>query len=195
MEKMKNFPHLTASEFLTAISSLQRLFHRAQPSSSSSFSPSADSRQTPWISVDIIQDLGTEYLRITKPFPSQLSKPAQPSSDPLISALRGKEKKDEEQIDNCHSSFVDTVEVYGEDDDDDPEALPPRQNAPEPVIYYDIILSSTYSVPVIYFSIKDVAHIYAPTMDVLYEHVIVAHYLEQTKEAGVMGGITIGVSD
>lgn len=55
--RLSNFPHLTAPEFLSAISSIHRLFH--QRGSSSCFHP--------WISMDIARDLETDYLRITTP--------------------------------------------------------------------------------------------------------------------------------
>lgn len=64
-------------------------------------------------------------------------------------------------------------------------------------IHYDIVLSSTYSVPVLYFSIKDVEHRFPPTQHVLYKHIIIPNgYEEQTKEGsvGVLGGVSVSVS-
>jgi ubiquitin-like-conjugating enzyme ATG10 len=62
-----------------------------------------------------------------------------------------------------------------------------------PIIHYDILLSPSYSVPVLYFYISDTMHRYPPNMDTLYSHIIAPEYVDQTKDVGVLGGITITV--
>lgn len=62
------------------------------------------------------------------------------------------------------------------------------------VLEYDIILSPSYSVPVLYFGIKDAALRYPPTMETLYGHIIPEQYKSQAETPGVIGGITVTVS-
>ncbi|KAJ4344520.1 uncharacterized protein N0V89_012263 [Didymosphaeria variabile] len=75
-------------------------------------------------------------------------------------------------------------------EEDDEEALD-HKDVNTPLIHYDILLSPTYSVPVLYFHISDTLHRYPPTMDTLYKHIITQEYIDQTKDVGVLGGITI----
>ncbi|KAL1595644.1 hypothetical protein SLS60_009333 [Paraconiothyrium brasiliense] len=75
-------------------------------------------------------------------------------------------------------------------EEDDEEALDHKENN-TPIIHYDILLSPIYSVPVLYFYISDTLHRYPPTMNTLYKHIIVPEYVDQTKDVGVLGGITI----
>ncbi|KAF2441246.1 hypothetical protein P171DRAFT_92817 [Karstenula rhodostoma CBS 690.94] len=76
-----------------------------------------------------------------------------------------------------------------EDDDDDERLHSTANNTP--LIHYDVLLSSSYTVPVLYFYISDALHRYPPTMDTLYMHIIAPEYVDQTKDVGVLGGITI----
>jgi ubiquitin-like-conjugating enzyme ATG10 len=60
-------------------------------------------------------------------------------------------------------------------------------------VEYDVVLSPSYQVPVLYFNIKDLSHRSPPTMDTLYRHLIPPHFKAQTENVGVIGGITIAV--
>jgi ubiquitin-like-conjugating enzyme ATG10 len=60
-------------------------------------------------------------------------------------------------------------------------------------VEYDVVLSPSYQVPVLYFNIKDPSHRSPPTMDTLYRHLIPPHFKAQTENVGVIGGITIAV--
>ncbi|PVH97784.1 hypothetical protein DM02DRAFT_673856 [Periconia macrospinosa] len=176
MELVKNFPYLTISEFSSAISSLQSLFYRIPPSPK-------ESGENPWLSVDIIQEHGTHYLRITKSLCTHTH------TRERTSLTQGKHDQVTKQPQSSSSSDreVQVVEEYDADD----QIILDNKN-PQPLICYDIMLSPTYSVPVLYFSVKDVAHRYPPTMRVLYDHVIPQGYAEQTKEgSGVLGGVTV----
>lgn len=90
------------------------------------------------------------------------------------------------------------VNGQGEDDefanleDDDDEALH-RTGTSAPLIHYDILLSSSYRVPVLYFHVSDALHRYPPTMDTLYNHIVAPEFVDQTKNVGVLGGITTTV--
>lgn len=60
-----------------------------------------------------------------------------------------------------------------------------------PIANYDIIVSPTYRVPVLYISISDNRHRYPATMNTLHEHLIPSEFRGQTDIVGVMGGITV----
>ncbi|KAF9730684.1 hypothetical protein PMIN03_002636 [Paraphaeosphaeria minitans] len=77
-----------------------------------------------------------------------------------------------------------------DDDDDDDERLHSMTNNP-PIVHYDVLLSPSYRVPVLYFYVSDTLHRYPPTMDTLYSYMIAPEHVEQTKDVGVLGGVTI----
>ncbi|KAF1953941.1 hypothetical protein CC80DRAFT_527021 [Byssothecium circinans] len=123
--------------------------------------------QSEWLSLDHLQSFDNiKYLRITKPLPHKIepSKPSSTGSDPTL--------------------------PHPELDEDDEEALA-VPSTPQPVIHYDIVLSPTYRVPVLYISIKDTFHRYPPTMSTLYDAIVPSEYAAQTNDFGVIGGITI----
>ncbi|KAF2684689.1 hypothetical protein K458DRAFT_301858 [Lentithecium fluviatile CBS 122367] len=123
-----------------------------------------DSQQE-WTSVDPLQSFNTRYLRITRPL--QPNARDTPKSD------------DAEQESEVEES-------------EDEEALPyTPAPAPEALINYDIILSPTYCVPTLYIHILDPLHRFPPTLDTLYQHLVPSPYASQTRDVGVLGGITI----
>jgi ubiquitin-like-conjugating enzyme ATG10 len=123
--------------------------------------------QDDWRSVEVAQSFDTTYLRITKEL--------QTGSDAVASPKNELEQDDV-------------------DDDGDEEALLVIADTPA-VIHYDVVLSPVYRVPVLYFSISDPLHRYPPTMATLYEHLIPSYFKAQTETGGVIGGVTINVSE
>jgi ubiquitin-like-conjugating enzyme ATG10 len=119
--------------------------------------------QDQWLSLDHRQSFDTKYLRITKGLLSR-----------------------------SHPATIEPEHELEIEEDGDEEALPPSTPL-QSVLQYDILLSPTYSVPTLYISIKDPLHRYPPTMSTLYETVIPPEYSSQTKDFGVLGGITIAV--
>lgn len=108
-----------------------------------------------------------------------------------------------DHVKECHNNEEDKVEedtlTLSSDSDSECFIPPSCSNDAEgkAFIHYDIVLSSTYSVPVLYFSIKDAEHRFPPTQHVLYKHIIIPNgYEEQTKEGsvGVLGGVSVAVS-
>ncbi|CAG8898395.1 unnamed protein product [Penicillium egyptiacum] len=58
-------------------------------------------------------------------------------------------------------------------------------------IDYDILLSPTYQVPVLYFGLR--WHNHGPLgLDEVYQYVVPEQYRQQLKSVGVMGGISMG---
>jgi ubiquitin-like-conjugating enzyme ATG10 len=122
-------------------------------------------KQVAWQSVEIIKSRDTNYLRIT----TELCTDVHPHEAPE------------------HEAEQDDLE------EDDDETMQPARALPA-LIYYDILLSPVYRVPVLYISISDSQHRYPPTMSTLYDHLIPLHFKAQTEHGGVIGGVSIIVS-
>ena len=86
------------------------------------------------------------------------------------------------------SDDADEVELDEDDDEVAASALP----CPA-VVHYDVLLSPSYRVPVLYFSIVDSQHRYPPTPETLYSFLIPPTFRTQTEHVGVIGGITTTV--
>lgn len=122
-----------------------------------------DRRQNEWSAVENLNQNDITYLRITKLLASSKE-------------LSGAADDDME------------IEMM-EEDDEVAETLVSSQA----VIHYDVALSPSYRVPVLYFSISDTLHRCPPTMETLYSIVIPPAFRAQAEHVGVIGGITISV--
>lgn len=85
---------------------------------------------------------------------------------------------------------VESEETELDEEDDEVAEVVSSSRA---VIQYDVVLSPSYRVPVLYFSISDSQHRYPPTMETLYSHVIPPAFRAQAEHVGVIGGITVTV--
>jgi len=121
--------------------------------------------QKDWQEVELVRHHDTTYLSVTRLLQHN------------VGATKKAEHEDEED------------EINDEHEEQDDAALQPT---PLPsLIHYDILLSPTYRVPVLYFHIQDSLHRYPPTMKTLYEHLIPPHFTPQTESGGVIGGLSI----
>lgn len=120
--------------------------------------------QNECISVQLKHQNGTRYLRFTKALPV------------TVTSTTSKDDHDPNEL-----------------EEQDDEALHIPINT-QPLINYDIFLSPTYQVPVLYASISDALHRFPPTMSTLYEYLIPPQFKAQTDSVGVIGGITVTVS-
>jgi ubiquitin-like-conjugating enzyme ATG10 len=122
---------------------------------------SGRSAQNDWLSMEKLTRNEVLYLRIIRPLPR-------------------------------HAESSDDENELGHDEvtEDDGEVLTETTTA-QPTITYDIILSPTYRVPVLYINIQDIQHRYPPTMKTLYEHLVPTQFKPQTENVGVMGGVTV----
>ncbi|OCK95381.1 uncharacterized protein K441DRAFT_557173 [Cenococcum geophilum 1.58] len=59
------------------------------------------------------------------------------------------------------------------------------------MVEYDIVLSPTYQVPVLYFRIRDAGCALPPSIDTLYRYVIPKQFKSQVESFGIIGGITM----
>ncbi|ORX97559.1 hypothetical protein BCR34DRAFT_607236 [Clohesyomyces aquaticus] len=124
--------------------------------------------QQEWLSVEVETRNGIKFLKIAKPLREFES--AQGGDHVL---RRGNGLEMEEEV----------------EEDEEALANPPSgQNA---VIEYDIILSPSYQVPVLYFNIKDPLFRYPPTMKTLYQHLVSPYFKPQAERVSVIGGITV----
>lgn len=120
-------------------------------------------RQSEWSAVESLSQSETTHLRITRLLASS---------------------------EQSSGAAVDDAETELREEDDEVAETPA---SPQAVIYYDIVLSPSYRVPVLYFFISDTLHRYLPTMETLYSTVIPPAFRAQAEHVGVIGGITITV--
>lgn len=59
---------------------------------------------------------------------------------------------------------------------------------------YDIVLSPTYQVPVLYLVLRWHHHDGPVGLDAVYQYVVPKQYQTEVKSVGVMGAISVGVS-
>ncbi|KAN0086711.1 hypothetical protein V8E54_000399 [Elaphomyces granulatus] len=72
--------------------------------------------------------------------------------------------------------------------DDDTEALV-RTSNPDPLrVEYDIILSPTYRVPVLYFLLRNIPSEGPTGIDAVYQYLVPHHYRSPLGSVGIMGG-------
>lgn len=120
-------------------------------------------RQIEWSAVESVSQSETTYMRITKP----LALHPEPSD------------------------FGDDIEENELREEDDEIAETPTSS--RAVVHYDVVLSPSYRLPILYFAISDTLHRYPPTMETLYSVVIPPAFRAQAEHVGVIGGITITV--
>ncbi|KAF7597417.1 hypothetical protein BBP40_003664 [Aspergillus hancockii] len=95
--------------------------------------------------------------------------------------------------DNTLSGSVDIEEPQVEIYEDDPEALI-RVTDPDTSlqIEYSIILSATYQVPVLYFTLRQGNHPRPLGINEVYQYLVPDQYRSELHNVGVMGGISFG---
>lgn len=64
---------------------------------------------------------------------------------------------------------------------------------PKIQIDYDILLSPTYQVPVLYFVLRWHNHEGSVDLDAVYQYIVPEQYRMQLQSVGIMGGISFGV--
>ncbi|KAF1358112.1 hypothetical protein EJ07DRAFT_125749 [Lizonia empirigonia] len=161
------FPHLSEPEFRNACRVLLEAFERHGRS------------QTEWTAVETVCRNETTYLRITKTLPLGLGADAR-----------------------CETEVEDAMEVS---DDDDEVARPERIRLPKhnkaaqysqtkhtpPTIHYDILLSPTYLVPVLYLTLSTKSHPHVAPTSALYARIVPRAMQAQAAHGGVLGGVSV----
>ncbi|KAJ5083821.1 hypothetical protein N7456_013248 [Penicillium angulare] len=77
-------------------------------------------------------------------------------------------------------------------EDEDPETLVRTNLKPKLQVDYDIVLSPSYQVPVLYFALRWLHQNGPVGLDAVYQYVVPEQYQTQMKTVGVMGGISMG---
>ncbi len=119
--------------------------------------------QTEWSAVEVVLEHETTILRVTKPLVLL----------PVLSDASDDTK--EVEIDEVDDEVADT------------------RTSTTAIVRYEVGLSPSYRVPVLYFTIVDNQHRYPPTMTTLYSHIIPSEFRAQAEHVGVIGGITVTV--
>ncbi|PYI25331.1 autophagy-related protein Atg10 [Aspergillus indologenus CBS 114.80] len=97
---------------------------------------------------------------------------------------------------DSQSSVDDSIReryTYTEAYEDDPEALI-RTAEPSVGLHvvYDVLLSPTYQVPVLYFNLRPTDHPGPLGIDAVYRYLVPSQYRKELQSVGVMGGISLG---
>ncbi|KAL4900605.1 hypothetical protein BDW74DRAFT_94766 [Aspergillus multicolor] len=74
--------------------------------------------------------------------------------------------------------------------EEDPEAIIRLTNTQELQVEYDILLSPTYQVPVLYFVIRRAEKLLG--IDEVYSHLVPDQFRKKIQSVGIMGGISFG---
>ncbi|KAE8376841.1 autophagy-related protein Atg10 [Aspergillus bertholletiae] len=117
----------------------------------------------------------------------------QQATGPILKISRSIHNPHAPSYDNILSASVDTEEPQVETCEDDPEALIRESNSSNCLhIEHDVILSPTYQVPVLYFTLRQDSHPGPLGIDEVYQYLVPDQYRKELQNVGVMGGISFG---
>lgn len=186
------FPHLSESEFRDACRALLEAFERHGRT------------QTEWAAVETVCQNETTYLRISKTLPLGLG--ADAGSETEVDVV----DNEMDQIDlDLNDSSATSEPSISEDDNEvaqpEPIKLPklpndnnaahPSQPKPShPTIHYDILLSPTYRVPVLYLTLSTASRPHVAPTSALYARIVPRALRAQVASGGVLGGVSVTVS-
>ncbi|KAI9651965.1 MAG: hypothetical protein M1831_007468 [Alyxoria varia] len=191
-QKIENYPFLTLSEFREACGS----FAIETESSLKGYGKGGrrGNSQEQVTGVEVVDDDTNEcfggesqrYLKLWKQFePNSVADDECPPT--------GERSRETNQVEGLEDGDDEETEAVEEDDE---EALP-RAQAPELAqnivqVEYNVVLSATYRVPVLYFFLED-----EPTkkhkdrsLEPVYRHVIPSSWKPQVEGVGVMGAVS-----
>jgi len=146
--------------------------------------------QSDWEHVRLAQGYkeSTAYLSITRTIQGARGKPESPVEDD--GELEAFEEIDEVQ----HEAIAEQLRIGRLISFALQEALQLRVPANRGLmVEYDIVLSPTYQVPVLYFRIRDAGCALPLSIDTLYRYVIPEQFKSQVESLGIIGGITMTV--
>ncbi|KGO76653.1 Autophagy-related protein 3 [Penicillium italicum] len=162
------FPFLTQSEFEGACQDLADRCTSAQ--------------QIGWSAIRLLTKPDGTSLRITK----RVDVPS-----PLKAPELADEESQEDEDPVCRVLAQGMCPLSIRPDSSPQEALVRAKPQPSLQIDYDILLSPTYQVPVLYFGLR--WHNHGPLgLDEVYQYVVPERYRQELKCVGVMGGISMG---
>ncbi|XTI86692.1 hypothetical protein V2W45_1341577 [Cenococcum geophilum] len=176
MITIASFPLISALEFESAC---RKISERYQ---------AGGHLQSDWEHVRLAQgyEESTVYLSITRTIQGAGGKPESPVKD--NGELEAFEEIDEVQ----HEAIAEQLRIGRLIGFTLQEALQLRVPANHGLmVEYDIVLSPTYQVPVLYFRIRDAGCALPPSIDTLYRYVIPKQFKSQVESFGIIGGITM----
>lgn len=119
-------------------------------------------KQSQWLSVEQRREKETFFLSITTALSTEHSNAD--SDDPSV---------EEEELVEPDEEVIQTPERC------------------QSLVRYDIFLSPVYQVPVLYIKVTAGSKSSAPSMMSLYEQLVPRQYLDETRTAGIIGGVSL----
>lgn len=127
-----------------------------------------------WLAVEYLaSELENPILRISK-------------STKLQKAQLGSSDATANERTELHEDLDDVIE------DDDQETLIRDGVEEQLTIDYDIALSTSYRVPVMYFRLREIPHVGPAALDDIYNSLVPHQHQQSLRNDGVMGGISFG---
>ncbi|KAF9886195.1 hypothetical protein FE257_011918 [Aspergillus nanangensis] len=115
------------------------------------------------------------------------------ATGPILKLSRSLDTTNIPHYSNSLSEAEDPQESQLEIREDDPEALVRTSNPGVGLqVDYDIILSPTYQVPVLYFILRQADNPIPLGIDAIYQYLVPDQYREELESVGVMGGVSSG---
>lgn len=177
MSSRVEFPFLSEHDFLEACDKLQQ-------------------GSTGWtfLSVD-----DSPTLRFRKVIPLQSSSHdehhsvSHDGSDSVNQEGTGDHEGGEDHEDEAEHGDEDEAE-HGDEDDDDDDALVRREESPSLIVSYDILLSPSYRVPVVYLQAK-ISHgrLAQLSVEQLCDHIVPKPWRSAVSDTGVYGALSLTV--
>ncbi|EED20370.1 conserved hypothetical protein [Talaromyces stipitatus ATCC 10500] len=159
------FPFLAADSFECACQAFVRRVDAA-----------GGGRNLGWLAVEYLpSEPGRSILRISKSINVQRGR------------LEGKKTFVDGRTENGEDSQEDLIE-----DDDRETLIRDGVNEEQLAIDYDIALSTSYNVPVMYFLLKGAFQVGPAALDDIYNFLVPHQHQQSLKSNGVMGGISFG---
>ncbi|KAA8652266.1 ATG3/ATG10 family protein [Aspergillus tanneri] len=142
-----------------------------------------------WSSIQLVHQVVVSLLSIYV-FPAAVGQMEIPATGPILKLSRSIDNVDIHQYNATPA--VDTTEPRLEASEDDPEALV-RTSRPSTclLVEYEILLSPTYQVPVLYFMLRG-SNLGPLGVDAVYHYLVADQHKKELQSVGVMGGISFG---
>ncbi|KAJ5818310.1 hypothetical protein N7474_003901 [Penicillium riverlandense] len=166
------FPYLTPAEFSRACQAVAQA--------------AWDRPDGGWETIRLVTQSTGSMLRITQHITDIPHKTVHSAESEAI------DDEEEEEQDPVCTSQPPRVMLHRPDQASQ-EALVRAAPNPSLQVDYDILLSSTYRVPVLFFRLKWNHHHHGPVgLDAVYQYVVPEQYRQGLQSVGVMGGISLG---
>ncbi|KAJ5678607.1 hypothetical protein N7462_006851 [Penicillium macrosclerotiorum] len=166
------FPFLTAAEFERACRALIDRADRA-----------ATPKDGGWPASRLVTQNGVTSLKLTRCIPVAFTDTAEESESRIDRRDRRDDLDELEELQRREEE---------EEEEEDREALIRTDLHPNLQIDYEVLLSPTYQVPVLYFTVRWNNHQGPLGLEAVYQYVVPEPHRKKLQSVGVMGGISCG---